>query len=92
MDIIVVEHSDINVKIVKQYLYGSTKKKRRLQKISIKIQSWIKDEGKKFIQPDISTYPKLISKKLETMASASLYSGLKSPFPNEFNIGQLLIL
>ena len=39
----------------------------------------------------ISTYPKLISKILETMASASPYSGLKSPIPNEYNIGQVLI-
>ena len=30
MGIIVVEHSDINVKIVEQYLYGSTKKKSKV--------------------------------------------------------------
>ena len=79
MDIIVVEHSDINVKSVKQYLYGSTKKKERVPKHRDKkkimdcyaegmginsicrvfkvgintVQSWIKKEGKKFIQPDI---------------------------------------
>ena len=38
----------------------------------------------------ISSYPKLISKRLESMALASLYSGLKSPIPNEYNIGHLL--
>jgi insertion element IS1 protein InsB len=79
MDIIVVEPRDINVKIAKQYLYGSTKKKEkvakhrdkkkimdcyaegmginsicRVFKIGINtLQSWIKKEGKKFIQPNI---------------------------------------
>ena len=32
MDITVVEHNDINVKIVKQYLYGGTKKKEKIPK------------------------------------------------------------
>ena len=32
MGIIVVEHNDINVKIVKPYLYGSTKKKEKTPK------------------------------------------------------------
>ena len=80
MGIIVVEHSDINVKIVKQYLYGNTKKKSkvathrekkrimdcyaegmginsicRVFKVGINsIQAWIKKEGEKFIQPDIT--------------------------------------
>ena len=36
----------------------------------------------------ISIYPKLISKK---SALASPCSGLKSPIPNRYNIGQLLI-
>ena len=79
MDIIVVEHNDINVKIVKLYLYGSTKKKEKIPKHKDKtkimdcyaegmglnsicrvfkvginsLQSWIKKEGKRFIQPDI---------------------------------------
>ena len=79
MGIIVVEHNDINAKIVKLYLYGSTKKKGkspknknkskimdcyaegmglnalcRVFKVGINsIQSWIKHEGEKFIQPDI---------------------------------------
>jgi hypothetical protein len=35
----------------------------------------------------ISTYPKLISKKLESMSLVSPCSGLKSPIPNEYNIG-----
>jgi CRISPR/Cas system-associated protein endoribonuclease Cas2 len=38
----------------------------------------------------LSTYPKLISKKLESMASASPCSRLKSPIPNEYNIDKLL--
>ncbi len=80
MDITVVEHNGINVKIVKQYLYGSTKKKEQLVKHRDKkkimdcyaegmglnsicrvfkvginsLQAWIKEEGKKFIQPDIT--------------------------------------
>jgi len=79
MGIIVVEHNDINVKSVKPYLYGNTKKKgkvpRHKDKIKIMncyaegmglnsicrvfkvgintIQAWIKQEGKKFIQPKI---------------------------------------
>jgi len=79
MGIIVVEHNDINARIVKQYLYGSTKKKGRQPKYKDKkkimdcyaegmginsicrvfkvginsVQSWIKAEGEKFIQPDI---------------------------------------
>jgi hypothetical protein len=32
MDITVVEHNDINVKIVKPYLYGNTKKKESVSK------------------------------------------------------------
>jgi len=80
MGIIVVEHNDINVKIVKQYLHGSTKKKSkvvkhrdkkkimdcyvevmrinsicRVFKVGINsLQAWIKKEGEKFIQPDIT--------------------------------------
>ena len=80
MGIIVVEHNDINARIVKQYLYGSTKKKGRQPKHKDKkkimdcyaegmginsicrvfkvginsVQSWIKAEGEKFIQPDIT--------------------------------------
>ena len=79
MGIIVVEHNDINVKIVRLYSYGNTKKKEkspknknkskimdcyaegmglnalcRVFKVGINsIQSWIKQEGEKFIQPDI---------------------------------------
>ena len=40
----------------------------------------------------ISTGPKLISKKQESKALASPYSGLKSPTPYEYNIGQILTL
>ena len=80
MDIIVVEHNDINVKIVKQYLCGNMKKKEKLPrhkekkkimdcyaegmglnsicrifKVGINsLQSWIKSEGEKFIQPNIT--------------------------------------
>ena len=80
MGIIVVEHNDINVEIVKPYLHGSTKKKEkvprhrdkrrimdcyaegmginsicRVFKVGINsLQSWIKKEGKEFIQPDIT--------------------------------------
>ena len=80
MDIIVVEHNDINVKSAMQYLYGNTKKKERSPRHKEKkkimdcyaegmglnsicrvfqvginsLQLWIKNEGKKFIQPDIS--------------------------------------
>jgi len=80
MGIIVVEHNDINVKSVKQCLYGSTKKKEPIPKHKLKkqildcyaegmgvnaicrvfkvgintLKSWIKKEGKAFIQPDIS--------------------------------------
>jgi len=48
-------------------------------------------EMRREIKKILSTYPKLISKILETMALASPYSGLKSPIPNEYNIGQVLI-
>ena len=80
MGIILVEHNDINVKSVKQYLHGSTKKKDKVPKHREKrkimdcyaegmglssicrvfkvginsLQSWIKQEGEKFIQPNIT--------------------------------------
>ena len=38
MGIIVVEHNDINVKIVKPYLYGNTKKKEKVPKHKDKIK------------------------------------------------------
>ena len=45
MGIIVVEHNDINAKIVKQYLYGSTKKKGRQPKH--------KDKKKNYFEYDL---------------------------------------